>query len=473
MKLFLRIFLSFFIATLLMVGAVLAVSDFLPTIFPGDGGRLFEPGVTQFLLAKAVDAYEQHGADAFLAGATVNHRSLYLLDHDGKVLVKDGPTPPFYLPMAEGALRSGHSELLRLGSGLEFACRIQSATGRQYAIVLTISQSFRPLRLRFWFNLLIAMLPMALVCMALSLYLTRPITRLRTTAQRLASGDLSARSSPHRNGRGDELGDLARDFDTMAARLQLLMTAQKRFVADVSHELSAPLTRMHLALALLRRRFATQDIRELERIEHETDRLSNLVQQLLLLAGMEAGSCPAETLAPVSIPSLFQNIVEDANFEAAHSNCRITSTYPEIVVMAFPQLLRRSIDNVLRNAIHYAPSGSEVVLRCRVTLDRVVIEVLDSGPGVPESTLTEIFQPFFSTSPGRTSAGRENSSGGTGLGLAIAAEALRLHDGTIVAANRDGGGLHVTIAFPLRMPVPDPELQSASESGPAQQEHLE
>jgi two-component system sensor histidine kinase CpxA len=87
------------------------------------------------------------------------------------------------------------------------------------------------------------------------------------------------------------------------------MTAQRRFVADVSHELGAPLTRMHLALALLRRQFAGKKSGELERIERETDKLSNLVHQLLLLAGLEAGACPAETLAPISIKSLCESII--------------------------------------------------------------------------------------------------------------------------------------------------------------------
>jgi signal transduction histidine kinase len=305
----------------------------------------------------------------------------------------------------------------------------------------------RLFRLRFWLNLAAATLASALVCIGLSLYLVHPITRLRATAQRLASGDLDARSSPHRIVRRDELGDLARDFDVMAAQIQSLMTAQRRFVADVSHELGAPLTRMHLALALLRRQFAGKNSGELERIERETDKLSNLVQQLLLLAGLEAGACPAETLAPVSMQSLCEGIIDDANLEAAHANCVVSGSRQDITVLAYPQLLRRAIDNVLRNAIRYSPAGSEICLDCSVS---------DDAENVIVEMLSDIFRPFFRTAPGR-----ESSSGGTGLGLAIASEAMRLHDGAITAKNRKDGGLKVTITFPLRVPTSENESQPA------------
>jgi two-component system, OmpR family, sensor histidine kinase CpxA len=256
--------------------------------------------------------------------------------------------------------------------------------------------------------------------------------------------------------RRDELGNLARDFDIMAAQIERLMSAQRRFVAEVSHELGAPLTRLHLALALLRRQFRGKNNPELERIERETDNLSNLVQQLLLLAGLDAGRFPAESLTPVSPRSLCKSIIEDANFEAAHANCVTGGTRQNAVLLAYPQLLRRAIDNVLRNAIRYTQPGSEVCLNCRIDNDhrQVVIDVLDSGPGVPEPMLADIFQPFFRTSPER-----EIEPGGTGLGLAIASEAARLHDGTITARNREIGGLQVTITFPIRTLTQNPKTK--------------
>lgn len=468
MRLFWRIFLAFWLATCLMIAAVIGVSEILPLTFPGDRNVRFEPELVRSALAEAVTAYEQRGtaglATALQVFAPARRKSLFLFDDHGKVLAGDGEPPLFFRQLAGEVLESQRPEMQRyFGARILFVTPIESASGRHYAAVLTILApgshvESRILRLRFWFNLSIAMIPAALVCMILALYLTRPIRRLQATARRLASGDLSARSMPPGTKRRDELGDLARDFDAMAAQIQMLMTAQRRFVADVSHELGAPLTRMHLALALLRRQLDGKCAGDVERIERETGKLSNLVQQLLLLAGLEAGSRPAETLVPVSTRSLCESMIEDASVEAANANCRVAGSQRDVTFLAYPQLLRRAIDNVLRNAIRYAPAGSEILLNCRADhdLERVVFEVLDCGPGVPESMLKDIFKPFFRTAPGR-----ESNSGGTGLGLAIANEAVRLHDGAIVAENRKTGGLHVTISLPLRFPAPEQKLEHA------------
>jgi two-component system, OmpR family, sensor histidine kinase CpxA len=449
MKLFWRIFLSFWLATILMFAVVIGVNEALPFTFPGDGQTRFEPETAQSILVNAVNVYESKGRDSLPSSLADLDRPVYLIDQDGQVLT-GGPPRLFYLLLTRDVLRSGHASFQKyFGLRALYLCPVESASGHRYAAVLTLFDATTRLsNVRFWFNVVIAMCSTALVCMALSLYLTRPITRLRATAQLLASGDLNARSG--HPARGDELGDLAREFDAMAARIQLLMTAQRRFVADVSHELGAPLTRMHLALALLRRQMADKNSGELGRIEREADKLSHLVQQLLLLAALEVGACPAETMKPVPLRPLCESIVEDAAFEAQHANCVVKGERQELTLLAYPQLLRRAIDNVLRNAIRYAPQGTEVLLTCAVSNDSqyVTVEVLDSGPGVPESMLRDIFKPFYRTDPGR-----DSGSGGTGLGLAIAAEAIRLHGGVVSARNRESGGLQVTIQLAARMPT--------------------
>lgn len=463
MKLFWRIFLSFWLATVLMIAVVVGAREIWQGDLPGERQRKFRPQTAEYLLTKAADAYESRDYQGLSSGiqsiATSRHISIFLFDASGKFLSGSGTPDLFYHQAAKEVLQSGQGEFEHVGFRALYVCPVQSSTGGRYAAVLVLFQpTDRLFSFRFWFNVAIAVVPAALVCLLLTLYLIRPITRLRATARLLASGDLSARAAPLCRKRGDELGDLAFDFDMMAAQIQVLMTAQRRFVADVSHELGAPLTRMHLALALLRRQFAGRNVSELERIERETDKLSNLVQQLLLLAGLEAGRCPAESLAPVSIKTLCESIVDDANFEAAHADCQVVGAREELTVLAYPGLLRRAIDNVLRNAIHYTHPGTEVLLEYRVDHERqqILLEVLDCGPGIPESMLTDIFRPFFRTSPGR-----ESNSGGTGLGLSIAAEAVRLHEGTITAENRQNGGLKVTITLPLRIPVTERELQAS------------
>jgi two-component system sensor histidine kinase CpxA len=457
MKLYLRIFLSFWIATVMMIVVVATAADVMPLSLRVDRGPAFDPNAAEADFANLLNQSESQGhaaiGEALQSFSTKHRRHIFLFDGAGKVVTGDGTPPVLYSYLAKEALEQGNPRLERyMGFRTLFICPLRGPSGRQYAVIMTVFEpGVRLLRTRFWINIALAMLPAAIVCILLSLYITRPITRLRATAQRLASGDLSARSSPRRSARRDELGDLARDFDTMAAQIERLMTAQRRFVADVSHELGAPLTRLHLALALLRRQVDEKGSPELVRIERETDKLSNLVQQLLLLAGPEAGRYPAESLTLVSLCSLCEGIIEDANFEAAHANCVLAGTQEDVVLLGYPQLLRRAVDNILRNAIRYAPAGSTIYLNCRVDDDRrrVIIEVLDSGPGVPESMLSDIFLPFFRTSPGR-----ESETGGTGLGLAIASEAVRLHDGTITAKNREGGGLEVRIAVPCRTPSP-------------------
>ncbi len=455
MKLFLRIFLSFWLSTVAMIMAVAVAGDLLPFTTSQDRAKKIVPDRVASHLTDAVNTYERQGLAAFLSQLNVSHavhpHSVYLVDENNKQLVRTGTDEKTTAELAQDVRNGGHAEVLRVGSRVFVACPIISATGRRYvAVVETSEAKFRPTNMRFWFDVAIAMLATSIVCMGLALYLTRPITTLRRAARLLADGDLSARATRARRFRRDELGDLARDFDMMASRIQLLMTAQRRFVTDVSHELGAPLTRLHLALELHRWQLNERSSAELDRIERETQKLSNLVQQLLLLAGLEAGSWPGEALSPISTRMFCEELMEDADFEAKHADCQVVGDQEDVSIMVYPSLLRRAIDNVLRNAIRYAPSGTEVRLDCKVEKDlqRVVFEVSDRGPGVPESMLNDIFQPFFRTDPGR-----ESDTGRTGLGLAIASEAIRLHDGTITANNRRNGGLLVIIALPLRIPV--------------------
>ena len=455
MKLFLRIFFCFWITTVLMVAVVLSVNEFTSFSLPGDRETTFIPETVRSVLTDAANAYENQGPGAMTSllqnSLSTRHRRVYIFDQTGGLLFGKENPPAFFNHLAQDAIKTNHSQMCRyFGMRMLFVSPVESVSGVRYAAAISVFEpSRRLLSKRFWFNIGIAMFPMGLACMALSLYLTRPITRLRATAKRLASGDLHARALTSGTGRRDELGDLARDFDVMADRIQLLMTAQRRFVTDVSHELGAPLTRMHLALALLRRKIVQGDLAEVQRLEHETDRLSNLVQQLLLLASLEAGSFPAETMAAVSLSSLRNSVIEDASIEVSQAGCTITGSADNTILLAYPQLLRRAVDNVVRNAIRYSPRDSEIDFDCHLETNtqQVVLQIADHGPGVPQEMLSDIFLPFFRTAPGR-----ERKTGGIGMGLAIAADAVRAHDGTISAANQKNGGLRVTITLPMRMP---------------------
>lgn len=289
---------------------------------------------------------------------------------------------------------------------------------------------------------------------ALSLWLagalTSPVTELRGAVRRLAGGDLAARVGSRVGRRRDELGDLARDVDLMAARLEALVGAQRRLVQDVSHELRSPLARLRVALELARRRAGEESGTDLDRIEREASRLDELVGRLLTLSRLEAADRPARREA-VDLAIVAQEVGADAAFEGAGRGVTVAVDAPApLVLEADPEALRSALENVLRNAVRYTADGTRVEVAAARVGARARLTVLDRGPGVPPDQLDALFTPFF-----RVDRARDRDRGGAGLGLAIASRSVRLHGGTIAAANRDGGGLEVAIELPLGADSPE------------------
>jgi len=174
-----------------------------------------------------------------------------------------------------------------------------------------------------------------------------------------------------------------------------------------------------------------------------------MIGQLLALSRSESG---ADVLAKVKVDlgALLQEITDDADFEARDRDCsvRVIRFEPSFTVGEL-ELIRSAIENVVRNAVRYTSSGTQVEVS--LTSEPVnghryaVVRVRDHGKGVPDAAIAEIFRPFY-----RVEDARDRKSGGTGLGLAIAARAVRLHDGTISAENAPDGGLIVEIRLPVR-----------------------
>jgi two-component system sensor histidine kinase CpxA len=275
--------------------------------------------------------------------------------------------------------------------------------------------------------------------------------RLREVARQVAAGDLSARVGPPLSRRGDELTDLGRDFDLMASRIEALIGAQRRLIRDISHELRSPLARLGVALDLARKRAGPKAAGHLARIEREADRLSEMINQLLSLSYAETvGEGPGNDAVDLGL--LVREVADDADYEARSRGGSVELTScGECVTVGRRALLRSAVENIVRNAVRHGPHGAAV----RVTLRReseglrsyAVIEVLDQGPGVPESSLSEIFRPFY-----RVDDSRSRQTGGAGLGLAITDRAVQLHGGTVVASNLPAGGFLVAIRLPLVKP---------------------
>jgi two-component system sensor histidine kinase CpxA len=287
----------------------------------------------------------------------------------------------------------------------------------------------------------IAIVAAAAMSLLLARYLSSPIVRLQKASRALAAGAFETRVGTPFTRRGDEVGTLARDFDTMAERLQALVTAKETLLRDVSHELRSPLARIRMALALAERRAGAESQPDLQRIERETERLDALVGQVMTLTRLRTTSEPRRNL--VQLDAVVGDVVDDARFEYPDARIDYTSS-GELLLRGDADGLKSAVENVVRNALIYGDRTKPVEVVLTADALNATIRVLDRGPGVPETELTRIFEPFY-----RTDKSRDHRVDGQGIGLAITARVTELHRGTVRAANRPGGGLEITIELPL------------------------
>lgn len=293
----------------------------------------------------------------------------------------------------------------------------------------------------------IAVLALALLVSAmasgwLARHFSAPIRRIQEGARSVASEQLDVRVSAGLDDRKDELAVLARDFDAMADKLRTTRIARTQLLRDISHELRSPLARMRLALGLARQS-AADPARQLDRMDVEIERLDALISQILKLARLHGPdlSLARETL---ELDEIIDDVCADARFEGEAKNCAVqVSGARGIMLSGHRELLRSAIENVLRNAVRYSPTGNVVDVQTSVTEERVSLSVRDRGPGVPPRDLGRIFEPFY-----RVAESRDRDSGGEGIGLAITAQVMQAHEGSATAENRNGGGLTVTLTLP-------------------------
>jgi two-component system sensor histidine kinase CpxA len=276
-----------------------------------------------------------------------------------------------------------------------------------------------------------------LLCYWLAYHLTSPVRALRKAVDRFGRGELHARVNSTRR---DELGQLADAFDRMAGRIETLLAAERRLLLDISHELRSPLARLGVAVELAR---SGEDLESaLNRIQKESDRLNSLVGQLLQVTRAE-GDPNSLRRNPVRLDELVQQLVEDASLEASARGCSVEYEKREpVTVEGDPELLRRAVENVVRNAIRYSPREAPVEVSVARKNGHALVDVRDRGPGVPAEALPRLFDPFY-----RVEDDRGRNSGGIGLGLSIARRAIELHKGSIRARNAEPG-LEVELELP-------------------------
>ncbi|HET9407937.1 MAG TPA: ATP-binding protein [Candidatus Sulfotelmatobacter sp.] len=454
-SLFLRIFLSFWLAqALFVVLAILVTLAFRPRAASWEALRTTA-------LNDSVSAYEgggQRQLRQYLENLDqTQHVRAYLFDEHGEEVSRRG-APDWAVRVAAGGPRVPHEGFVFPAPKAERESRASSDGLHRYTLVMGL-----PVGPRVFFGprglpvpgLIIAIISSGFVCYLLSWHMTKPIVRLRAATRQLAEGDLSARAGAPAGHRRDEITGLMRDFDAMAERLESLVKAQGRLLNDISHELRSPLARLNVALGLTRQRSNPESVAMLDRIELEASRLNELIGRILTLARLEDGEQRVPQ-TPVPLNELVQNIAEDAEFEAQARRCHVRSAIPEgqWEVQGDASLLHSAVENVVRNAIRYTGEGTTVDIELQKAMENgrplALLTVSDCGPGVPNDELGKLFQPFY-----RLDDARGRNTGGVGLGLAITERAVRFHGGSVSARNRAEGGLAVELRLPLVPGVPE------------------
>ena len=450
-SLYLKIFLWFWVAMIIINGAFfVGVRATRPTPTRRSWREVAQAGPNA---QKAAEVFEQSGAAALSAALQATEKSSgvnsTLFDQSGREL-SGRNVPAGASELIARVAETNDLEFNFAGPGTLVARPVTSSRGQRYIYVAHIQRPpFQPFLQTLAIRLLIVLVIGGIFCYWLARYLTTPLFKLRTSTNQLAEGDFSARVGTNLAKRRDEVGQLGRDFNTMAERLESMVKAQQRLLGDISHELRSPLARLGVALGLARQRSGPEATGSLDRIERESDNLNEMISQLLTLTRLESGT-DGRKRSEVDLDALVREVSEDADFEARSLNRAVQVVASDkCSINGVEDLLRSAVENVVRNAVRFTPEGTAVEVALRKqngsSDNFAVISVRDRGNGVPAESLEKIFRPFYRTEDARD----RQSGGGTGLGLAITERAVRMHGGTVCAANAPEGGLSVEMRFHL------------------------
>jgi len=440
-----RIFLSFWLALLAIVAAAIGV-----TVLSLTSNEL-QPQERDAQVAEAASALARGGREGLVnwlraKGQQEQSASIMIIDESGHELLgrQFGRRSP------GRRIRAGRGSIAIEGvqvRGPEPFPLLVGRNGETYRLAMLRPRPDRfglraLLEARVWITL-IALAITALVSWILARSITRPIDDLTNAVQNFASGSLDGAPSRRTLGRRDELGRLARDFATMGARIRELLASRERLLRDVSHELRSPLARIRLALGLARQPGSNVD-QQLTRLEHNTERLDALIGQILSVTRLGAGD-EALRRTETDVAALVSGIARDADFEARAVGKRVRLLSPTngLSLRIDATWMASAIENAVRNAVRHTAVATEVTVSLETSPGSVTVRVADHGPGVPETELKNIFEPFH-----RVVDARDRNSGGEGLGLAITARVVAAHGGTAAARNAPDGGLIVELVLP-------------------------
>jgi two-component system sensor histidine kinase CpxA len=443
-SLFVRIFVLFWLAMALIVGASIATTFTI-------AAREYEPPELQRrpnVAMQASEVLDRGGIGALKTWLQANKnaisdRDLFIIGPDGRDIL--GRRISY---VAERRLEAVNHDVGTPSGNYRpsrAAPQIVAPDGSLYTVLLSPRRpsifgalSLPAISLTI---LAIALIVSAITSWWLAQHLSAPIRRIQAGARALASESLNIRVSEGLEGRKDELAVLARDFDAMADQLRANRTATTQLLRDISHELRSPLARMRVALGLARRPPADVT-RQLDRLEREIERLDSMISQVLKLARLHGANARIEKES-FELDEVIEEVVRDANFEGAVKHCTVkVQGSAKGAILGNRELLRSAIENVLRNAVRYSPIRAAVDLSIAHRRSGLEIAIADHGPGVPPADLERIFEPFY-----RVAESRDRDSGGEGIGLAITAEVMKAHGGSARARNTPGG-FEVLLSLP-------------------------
>ncbi|MCA1954525.1 MAG: HAMP domain-containing protein [Anaerolinea sp.] len=274
-----------------------------------------------------------------------------------------------------------------------------------------------------------------------------PLRRMAEEVPTIVQAEDLSRRIPLSIAPDDEVGRLAREFNSILERLEQLFTAQRRFLADVSHELRTPLTVIKGEVGLMRR-MGEMDQESLSAIDSEVDRLTRMVGDLLLLAQAESGKMPL-AVAAVDLDDVLMEVFQHVQVLAGDKLRIVLGEVQPVQVQGDRDRLKQVLLNLVSNAVMYTPAGGEVSITLRQVGEQAQVIVRDTGPGIAPADLPHIFERFYRGERSRT----RRKGSGFGLGLSISYWIVRNHGGTIEVTSQEGEGSTFCVWLPLRGPT--------------------
>lgn len=269
--------------------------------------------------------------------------------------------------------------------------------------------------------------------------MTSPLRSMERAATAMASGDLSIRVAANSS---DEVGRLAAAFNHMADELAEVDRQRRELVANVSHELRTPISALRATLENVVDGVVAPDPALLRTMLAQTERLQRLVTQLLDLSRLESGGTPLHPLR-FGVADLLERVADEAALHSPDLAFDVRVTPADLGVDGDPERLHQVLANLVENAARFTSDDGTIELLAHAQGERVVLEVIDDGPGIPAEALGRVFERFY-----RTDESRSTDAGGSGLGLAIARWIVELHGGSIRAEQAEPRGCRMVVELP-------------------------